>query len=74
MEGGGADRNAVTGRRRFDQAALALGAEPIAIAADHQHMTVVQVLIRLLEQTLEVFEAIADRIDTAFGLTNRADA
>lgn len=41
-EGGGADRRAVTGGRRLDEAAFALGAEPVAVAADRQHMAVVQ--------------------------------
>ncbi|MDA9395500.1 hypothetical protein WN73_33800 [Bradyrhizobium sp. CCBAU 45394] len=40
-EGGGADRRAVSGGR-LDEAALALGAEPVAVAADSQHVTVVQ--------------------------------
>lgn len=33
-----------------------------------------QVLIRLLEQAVETFEAIADKIDAVFGFNNRADA
>lgn len=33
-----------------------------------------QVLIRLLEQAVEAFEAIADKIDAVFGFRNRADA
>jgi hypothetical protein len=41
-EGGGADRRAVTGGRRLDEAALPLGAEPVAVAADSQHVAVVQ--------------------------------
>ena len=41
-EGGGADRRAVTGGRRLDEAALALGSEPVAVAADRQHVAVVQ--------------------------------
>ena len=36
-EGGGADRRAVSGGR-LDEAALSLGAEPIAVAADGQHV------------------------------------
>ena len=40
-EGGGADRRAVTGGR-LDEAALSLGAEPVAVAADRQHVAVVQ--------------------------------
>ncbi|BAL05313.1 hypothetical protein BwSH20_72380 [Bradyrhizobium ottawaense] len=39
-EGGGADRTAVTGGRRFDEATL--GAESVAVAADRQHVAVVQ--------------------------------
>ena len=42
VEGGGADRSGVTGGRRFDEAALALGAEPVAVAADGQHLTVME--------------------------------
>ena len=41
-EGGGADRRAVTGGRRLDEAALALGSKPVAVAADRQHMAMVQ--------------------------------
>jgi hypothetical protein len=37
-EGGGADRRPVTGERL----ALSLGAEPVAVAADGQHVAVVQ--------------------------------
>ena len=40
-QGGGADRRPVTGGR-LDEAALALGAEPVAVAADGQHVAVVQ--------------------------------
>ena len=40
-EGGGADRRAVSGGR-LDEAALSLGAEPVAVAADRQHVAVVQ--------------------------------
>lgn len=40
-KGGGADRRPVTGGR-LDEAALALGAEPVAVAADRQHVAVVQ--------------------------------
>ncbi|MGF6430831.1 hypothetical protein AB7M47_008252 [Bradyrhizobium elkanii] len=40
-EGGGADWRAVTGGL-LDEAALSLGAEPIAVAADGQHVAVVQ--------------------------------
>src|SRR5215475_6241597 len=40
-EGGGADRRAVSGGR-VDEAALSLGAEPVAVAADGQHVAVVQ--------------------------------
>lgn len=40
-EGGGADRRAVTGGRCLDEAALALGSEPVAPAADRQHVAVV---------------------------------
>lgn len=40
-EGGGANRRAVSGGR-FDEAALSLGAEPVAVAADGQHVAVVQ--------------------------------
>lgn len=41
-EGGGADRRAVTGGRRLDEAALPFGAEPVTVAADSQHVAVVQ--------------------------------
>jgi hypothetical protein len=41
-EGGGADRRAVTGGRRLNEAALPFGAEPVAVAADRQHVAVVQ--------------------------------
>ncbi len=44
-EGGGADRSAVTGGRRLDEAALPFGAEPVAVAADRQHVAVVQELV-----------------------------
>jgi hypothetical protein len=40
-EGGGADRRPVAGGR-FCEAALSLGAEPVAVAADGQHVAVVQ--------------------------------
>src|SRR5947209_13502590 len=40
-EGGGADRRPVTGGR-LDEAALSLGAEPVAVAPDGQDVTVVQ--------------------------------
>ena len=40
-EGGGADRRAVSGGR-LDEAALSLGAEPVAVAADRQYVAVVQ--------------------------------
>ena len=40
-EGGGADRRPVTGGR-LDETALSLGAEPVAVAADGQHVAVVQ--------------------------------
>src|SRR5215471_2412150 len=36
-EGGGADRRAVSGGA-VDEAALSLGAEPVAVAADGQHV------------------------------------
>lgn len=39
---GGADRRAVTGGRHLDEAAFALGAEPVAVAADRQHVAVMQ--------------------------------
>ena len=42
VEGGGADRSGVTGERRFDEAALALGAEPVAVAADGQDVAVME--------------------------------
>jgi hypothetical protein len=44
-EGGGADRRPVTSGR-LDEAALSLGAEPVAIAADGQHIAVVQEPVR----------------------------
>src|SRR3984957_4802105 len=40
-QGGGADRRPVTGGR-LDEAALSLGAEPVAVAPDGQDVTVVQ--------------------------------
>jgi len=40
--GGGADRSSVTGGRRFDEATLALGAESVAVAADSQHLAVME--------------------------------
>lgn len=42
VEGGGADRSGVTGGRRLDQAAAALGAKPVAVASDCQHVTVME--------------------------------
>ena len=42
VEGGGADRSGVTGGRRFDEAAVALGAEPGAVAADGQDVAVME--------------------------------
>ena len=41
VEGGGADRKAVTGGR-LDQSAPSLGAQPIAVASDRQHVAVMQ--------------------------------
>jgi hypothetical protein len=41
-EGGGAHRSAVSGGRRLDEAALALDTQPIAVAADGQHVAVVK--------------------------------
>ncbi len=41
-EGGGADRRAVTGGRRLDEATLPFGAESVAVTADGQHVAVVQ--------------------------------
>jgi hypothetical protein len=56
-EGGGADRRPVTGGR-LDEAALSLGAEPVAVAPDGQHMTVVQEPVELQRRLwLELAEA-----------------
>jgi len=55
-QGGGADRRPVAGGR-LDEAALSLGAEPVAIAADGQHMAVVQSRSRIAVATTAVAAA-----------------
>lgn len=45
-----------------------------AIRARRLILAEMQVLVRLLEQAVEAFETITDKIDQAFGFKNRADA